>query len=396
MKRREFLKTTALAAGAVAVGPLPAQAAPEKPTIRRYRKLGKTDIKMSDISFGTGKLPSPSMVLRAIDRGVNYFDTAPDYGSAEDYIGGAMNRIQRDKIYIASKFCTPPTYPSHLPLGSRKRDYIAAVEGSLSRMKTDYLDVCFVHAIGEMSKKREAEKKRLFDPELLAAVEALKKDGKIRYLAVSSHGPDNMEDLLLDAVQSGHYDAIMMAFNFMKFPRAPEVFKEAHQQGVGVIAMKTLSGAKDMSLDFKGAPFAPAAFKWVLNHPEVDGLVITIKSVDDLDLFLRASGETPTAADRRVLERYAARYGTLYCRTGCNRCESACAAGVPVATTLRYEMYFRDYGMEKRAMRSYAALTRDATSCLDCEAPHCTHACPYGLPVQALLRAAHDDLSFPV
>ncbi len=188
----------------------------------------------------------------------------------------------------------------------------------------------------------------------------------------------------------------MMAFNFMKFPRAPEVFKEAHQQGVGVIAMKTLSGAKDMSLDFKGAPFAPAAFKWVLNHPEVDGLVITIKSVDDLDLFLRASGETPTAADRRVLERYAARYGTLYCRTGCNRCESACAAGVPVATTLRYEMYFRDYGMEKRAMRSYAALTRDATSCLDCEAPHCTHACPYGLPVQALLRAAHDDLSFPV
>ncbi len=396
MKRREFLKTTALATAAVAAGPLPARANPAKPIIRQYRQVGKTDIKMSDISFGTGKLPSSSMVLRAIDRGMNYFDTAPDYGRSERYIGGAMSRIQRDKIYIASKFCTSPTYPSHLPLGSRKGDYIRAVEGSLTRMKTDYLDVCFVHAIGEMSKERQAEKKRLLDPEMLAAVEALKTDGKIRYLAISSHGPDNMEDLLLDAVRSGHYDAIMMAFNFMKFPRAPEVFKEAHQRGVGVIAMKTLAGAKDMSLDFQGAPFAPAAFKWVLNHPQVDGLVITIKSVKNLDLYLRASGEAPTAADLRVLDRYAARYGKRYCRTGCSQCESACPAGVPVATALRYQMYFQDYGMEKRAMQSYAALNRDARNCLTCETPHCTRSCPYGLPVQTLLRAAHDDLSFLV
>jgi predicted aldo/keto reductase-like oxidoreductase len=396
MKRREFLKTTALATAAVAAGPLSARANPKKPTIRRYRKLGKTDIKMSDISFGTGKLPSASMVLRAIDRGVNYFDTAPDYGSAEKYMGRAISRIQRDKIYIASKFCTPPSYPSHVPLGSRKKEYIQAVEGSLSRLKTDYLDVCFVHAIGEMSKDRDAERKRLLDPEMLAAVEALKKAGKMRYLAISSHGPDNMEDLLLDAVRSDHYDVIMMAFNFMKFPRAPEVFKEADQRGVGVIAMKTLAGAKDMSLEFKGAPFAPAAFKWVLNHPEVDGLVITIKSVGDLDLFLRASGEAPSAADRRVLDRYAARYGKLYCRTGCSSCESACASGVPVATALRYQMYFRDYGMEKQAMQSYAALNRDAERCLSCEEPNCTRSCPYGLPVQTLLRSAHDNLSFVV
>ena len=88
MKRREFLKTSALAAAAAAL-PLKAKASEEttKPTgIREYREIGKTGMKMSDISFGTGKLPGKGLVLRAIDAGINYFDTAPDYGAAEDHI----------------------------------------------------------------------------------------------------------------------------------------------------------------------------------------------------------------------------------------------------------------------------------------------------------------------
>jgi aryl-alcohol dehydrogenase-like predicted oxidoreductase len=214
MNRRDFLKTSLLATAAVAATPLNVQSDVNKLTVQSYQEIGKTGMKMSDISFGTGKLASPSMILRAIDRGINYFDTAPDYGSAERYIGQAMNKIQRDKIFIASKFCKTVPYPGHLPLGSKKRDYIASVVGSLQRMKTDYLDVCFVHAIGEMTKNKNREKKRLLDEEMLSAAEALKKAGKIRFLAVSSHGPNNMEDLMLEAVRSGHFDIIMLAFNF--------------------------------------------------------------------------------------------------------------------------------------------------------------------------------------
>ena len=167
MKRRDFLKTSAIAAAAITVSPLNISAAKEKPTVKRYNEIGKTGLKMSDISFGTGRLPSSSMVLRAIDRGINYFDTAPDYGSAEKYIGGAMKKIQRDKIIIASKFCTPQPYPSHLPPTSSKKEYIKAVEGSLSRMHTDYLDFCFVHAIGEQSRSMESETRRLLNEDLL-------------------------------------------------------------------------------------------------------------------------------------------------------------------------------------------------------------------------------------
>ncbi len=397
MKRRDFLKTSAVTAAAIAAGPLAAQTAEkEKPKVRRYQEIGKTGLKMSDISYGTGGLPSSSMILRAIDRGINYFDTAPDYGSAEEYIGGAMKKIQRDKIIIASKFCVPYSYPGHLSAGSKKPDYIKAVEGSLSRMKTDYLDFCFVHAIGEQSKSKNEEMKRLLNDELFSAVQDLKKTGKIRFLAVSSHGPDNMESLLLEAVQSGQYDMIMPSFNFLKFPRIPNLLKEAKKRGVGIIAMKTLAGAKDMDFDSMGSAFEPAAFKWVLSHPEVNGLIITIKRVSDLNLFLTASGEPLTASDRKVLDQYTRHYGKLYCRTGCNECESDCPEGVSIATTLRYQMYFSDYGMEKHAMKSYAGLQDCAEQCFTCENERCVSACPYGLPVSDLLREAHKTLTFTV
>ena len=107
MKRREFIKSSvALTTAASMSAPVIGETKQEKPRIRAYRPLGNTSIEMSDISFGAGRLPSASMVLRAIDRGINYFDTAPDYGTSERYIGEALKRFkQRDKLYIASKFC---------------------------------------------------------------------------------------------------------------------------------------------------------------------------------------------------------------------------------------------------------------------------------------------------
>jgi len=396
MKRRDFLKTSVLATAAFAT-PLSAETKTEKPLVRAYRVLGKTGLKISDISLGTGGLPSASMVLRAIDRGINYMDTAPDYGSAEEYIGEAMKNIKRDKIIIATKFCTPYSYPNHLQLGSKKKDYIKALEDSLSRMKTDYVDFCFVHAIGESNNKNaEKEKKRLLDEEMLSAVDELKKAGKMRFLGVSSHGPDNMEDLLLTAVRSGHFDLIMPAFNFMKAPRLPAVLKEAHDKGIAIVAMKTLAGAKDMKIEGKGEEFEPAALKWTLSHPEISGLVITIKNISHLDLYLSASGQKFSAADQRTLDRYAGRFGKEYCRTGCNQCEPSCPEGVAIASTLRFQMYFKDYGMEKKALLSYARLERKADKCFTCESESCSGACPYGLPVSALLRDAHGELTFTV
>jgi len=397
MKRRAFIQSS-IALTSLGAWPAVMAANPQnKAQVQQYRQLGNTEIKMSDISYGAGKLPSASMVLRALERGINYFDTAPDYGSSELFLGQAIQRgKQRDKMYIASKFCDPVGYEagvSHLQVGASKAAYKQAVEGSLQRLHTDYLDVVFVHAIGELP-DYPREKNRLLDENMLAAVDELKQEGKMRYLAVSSHGPHNMETLLSDAIHSGHFDIVMAAFNFMKFPNLSQVLKLAQEKGVGVIAMKTLAGAKHATLETQEIPFEQAAFKWVLKHPEIAGLVITIKKVSDLDLFLAASGQPFTSADQQLLKQYAALYGTDYCRTGCGDCVSACPQNVPIANILRYQMYFEQYADQKYAMQQYASLPVNAALCSACSQAPCNAACSYGLPVAQKLLSAHETLRF--
>ena len=90
MNRRDFLKTSAVATAALAGSPLQAAAGAQKPSIRRYREIGKTGLKMSDISMGSVQFTAASLVLRGVDRGINYIDTSPDYGQAEKYIGEAI------------------------------------------------------------------------------------------------------------------------------------------------------------------------------------------------------------------------------------------------------------------------------------------------------------------
>src|SRR5271157_2465822 len=111
MNRRDFLKAAAFATATAAAQPLHAETASDTPSVKSYREIGKTGLKMSDISFGGGGLSAPSMMFRAVDSGINYFDTAPDYGLSEKTIGEAMGKIRRDKIIITSKLCNPKPYP---------------------------------------------------------------------------------------------------------------------------------------------------------------------------------------------------------------------------------------------------------------------------------------------
>lgn len=397
MKRRSFLQSSLAAAGALST---PAAIAKEKespaPRVRRYRPLGRTGFKMSDISFGGGHLSDPNMVGRALQLGINYFDTAPDYGDSEKTLGRVLAKYhKRNDIFIATKFCDPVPYKSgksHLQLPQTSADYVAAVEGSLKRLRTDHVDVIFVHAMGELA-DGERERKRLLDSNMLEAFAALKKAGKARFLAVSSHGPHGMESLLGEAVESGHYDIIMPAFNFINFPKLPSVISRAHAKGMGIVAMKTLAGAREMKPPPPGPVFEHAAFKWVLGHPEVGGLIVTMKSLEQMGHFVGASGLAFEAADQSVLERYALQFGGDYCRTGCGRCEASCPSQVSIASVLRYQMYFESYGAQQRATELYARLPRNVDACLTCQSQACNAACPHGLSVSAKLSVARRQLT---
>ena len=266
---------------------------------------------------------------------------------------------------------------------------IASVEGSLRRLGIDYLDLCHIHACNSLD--------RLMAPNIHEAFDRLKQAGKVRFIGVSSHTPD-LETVMAHAVDSGRFDVIMVAYNFRNWPDLTNIFRRAHERGVGVVAMKTLKGARHTHLaDFTPSEresFAQAAFKWVLSNPHVSGLVVTMSRREQIDEYLYASGQAVTASDVSLLEKYDRLVARDYCRPGCGACLDACPYGVPVDDVLRYDMYARNYGQRREAARLYAELDVDrrADHCATCSAP-CERTCPFELPIRDKLARAHHRLA---
>lgn len=400
MERRRFMCKLGMGAAAVALTGCTGEKTEQKTApgttakpegITRYTAIGGTGLKMSDISMGCGGLDNPYVVERALDLGINYFDTAPDYqnGESEITLGKVFkDPAKRDKAIICTKFCERGAYGLHLDLGSPEEDFIRAVEGSLQRLNTDHIEFMMVHAIGE----RENDRARLTDPPMLAAAAKLKEQGKILHLNVSSHGPHCMEDCLLAAIDSGHFASFMPALNFARHTRLDDVLVRAVEKNVGVVAMKTLSGAREEDLqEFsgEGTDLAQAAFKWVFTKPGVSGLVVTMKTTADVEKYVAASGKEFTEQDQALLDRYAAKMHSRYCRTGCGDCLASCPHEVAIAHILRLDMYFTAYRDQLKALQEYHHLPQRMrpSLCATCAGP-CTQSCSYGLPVKERLLDA--------
>ena len=392
MDRRRFLGTGAgLTAGLVGLGPGAAGA--DAPRVRRYVTLGNTGLRVSDISFGSSRSADPELVRHAVARGVTYFDTAESYrgGGAEEAIGEALHG-ERHRYVVASKHKAWS--------GESRRQMMSALEGSLRRLRTDYVDIYFNHAVNDV--------RRLRNPEWAEFTDRAIRDGKIRFRGMSGHG-GSLVECLDYALDHDLADVILVAYNFAQDPSFYEklraqfhfvalqhelgrVIARANSEGVGVLAMKTLMGARINDMrpwETAGATFAQAAFRWVLSSPHVDGLVISMTSTTGIDEYVAASGSGPAgAADMRLLARYAALQDSRYCRHGCNACEASCPAGVEIPEVLRTRMYAVDYRDSRLARADYAALGAGAGACLACDGTPCLDACPHGIPIPAFTRDA--------
>ena len=365
-------------------------AAPQ--TIKRYVPLGQTGLTISDISFGSSRSADPALIRHALDRGITYFDTAESYrfGAAEEAMGEGLVGV-RDKIVLASK--------TKASASARQGDMMQALEGSLRRLRTDYLDIYFNHAVNSPS--------RMQNEEWWAFTETAKAQGKIRFRGMSGHGSGLVKSL--DYALDNHLvDVILIAFNFGQDPSFYERLKtafhfvdlqenlpprlaRAREMGVGVIAMKTLMGARlnDMRPFERGGTFVQAAFRWVLASGLADALIVSMTDVEKIDEYVAASGDPEmTETDINLLARYASLNSDGQCRQGCDHCADSCPAGVPIAEVLRTRMYDVDYGDRDLALADYGRLSTGAGACLTCTAQPCRTACPYGLPIPNMTRDA--------
>ncbi|MFM8411674.1 MAG: aldo/keto reductase [Alphaproteobacteria bacterium] len=356
-------------------------------TVKSYRRLGRTGAMVSDISLGSGRIDDPRVALLALERGVNYFDTAPDYSrnGSELLLGKAIREHgSRDRMFLASKFCTAE---GHLPVDAPVPEIVRAVEDSLTRLQTDWLDLVHIHACDT--------EERLMAPNFHEAFDRLKEQGKVRFLGFSSHTP-NLETVASRAIESGRFDVMMLAYHHGLFPGIGEVIDRANRHDMGVVAMKTLKGAKAENLpglSDRSVAYSQAAFRWVLENPAVSCLVVSFFKPEQCDEYLFASGTKPGDEDRALLERYDRLASADYCRPHCGACLDRCPEQRPIDTVLRYDMYFADYGREVAAREKYARLgpARDASACLACPAP-CAGSCPFELPIRAKMVRAHERL----
>jgi aryl-alcohol dehydrogenase-like predicted oxidoreductase len=149
--------------------------------------LGKTGLKVCPVGVGCGFTPDPAVIARAVDLGINYFDTANDYsnGNSERLLTTGLKGVPRDKVIVVSK--TP---------AKTRGVFMTDLEDSLKNLATDRIDIWLLHA---KSKPEDVP------DELLEAGSAAKKQGKIRFFGVSTHDLDLMADHF---VKAGNIDAV--------------------------------------------------------------------------------------------------------------------------------------------------------------------------------------------
>lgn len=298
--RREFLKK--IVVGALSFfTPLPKSFSKGQKDADRlkkgqmyYRRLGRTELYISEISLGGSPLPDQSLLLQIIERGVNYIDTSCAYsnGNSERQVGRLFKEIGRDKAYVGTKFKLDGK-------NWNEESIIKSVDKSLGRLQTDYVDVLLIHG---------AEEEQLTDERVLGAFEKLKGQGKYRFKGLSCHS--NHDRTVRKAVDCGHYDMIMLGYNVFDIQETEKPIKVyddylgesgisrllalATAKDVGIIAMKTLKvGGRRQNLEkYKAGTTSiyQAMLKWVLENRNVASAATEILNYQQMEEDLGVVG----------------------------------------------------------------------------------------------------------
>ncbi len=345
------------------------------PTGLSYRTLGRTGLKVTTVGFGCMITSDGSVVARAADLGINYFDTARGYqgGNNERMVGAAL-KGKRNSVYISSK-----------TQARTKEQALEHLNTSLKELGTDYLDIWYLHA------KSSAD--QLTD-ELLDAQQTAKQQGKIRFTGVSTHS--GQPEVIDAAIKSGKIDVVLLSYNFTLGPEIEAAINRAKEANLGLVAMKVMAGgfrrtkpgdSLHATLQREGAMLA--ALKWVLKNPKIDTTIPSMTDMDQLEQNFTAMSSKFSEADQKTLSAYLNQFGPLYCRM-CNQCEGTCAKGLPVADLIRVVMYADGYGQFTLGRESFRELPENAVTarCGDC--PVCTVKCPYGVRVAERVSRAQE------
>ncbi len=365
--RRSFL---AAAAALPAATVLPAMAAPAASNPVSYRVLGKSGLKVTTVGFGSMITSDPSVIARALEMGINYFDTARGYqnGNNERMVGGAL-KSRRKEIILSSK--------------SEAKTAAAAtaeLETSLKELGTDYLDIWYIH-----SKDKPAD----VPDELVEAWVKAKQQGKIRHIGLSTHSPNEMVDRILAI---GKIEVVLATYNFTMGDTRDATFERIHKAGLGLVAMKVMAGGlktKNPKPQMQRPMAGLAALKWAIRKPYFATAIPSMTDMEQLEMNFQAMTGTFAPAEERILAARLDEIRPDYCRM-CYGCSGQCTKGLPVTDMLRYVTYADGYGEFALGREHFLKLPAEIQSvkCGDCSS--CSVQCRNGVDVARRLSRAQE------
>lgn len=393
LNRRSFLRAAGLAgAGALLARRAPADAppAPTSAADMPLRVFGRSGTRVSILSMGgMFDITTSQLLLRqALQLGITYWDTAAMYtgGKSEIGIGQFFEREPglRKNVFLVTKASGAGANPDKMtPLLAQ----------SLERMKTDYVDLYFLHGISSAD---------VLTPEVKAWAEAQKKAGRIRLFGFSTH--TNMADCLAGGAKLGWIDGVMTTYNYrlLHEDSMRRAIDACVQAGIGVTAMKTMGGGQvkteseaELALGGRflerGFTMEQAKLKAVWADERIAALCSQMPNATLLRTNAAAALDrvSLTARDLDDLRRLADADRGSYCAGCAALCEAAVPGGAPVGDALRALMYDRSYERPDQAREVFAAMNPDLRARLpELDYRAAEAACPRRLPIAQWVREA--------
>jgi predicted aldo/keto reductase-like oxidoreductase len=382
----------------------------------QYVNFGNIGIKVSRLGMGCMRLPSYekdgktiydeekgiTLIRRAMELGVNYFDSAPYYcdKQSEVILGKAMKGSKRESVYISTK------NPIENDSGD---DYEKRLENSLKNLDMPYID--FYHFWGISLKTFLTSIKAKDGP--LERARKLKEQGVIKHISFSFHDGeagdkegDNLIALLKDG--AGVLESVLCQYNLMDQNKKDGIAL-AHEMGLGTVVMGPVGGGRlgapsktilDM-LPGKVKSSAELALRFVFSNSNINVALSGMSTMEQLEENAKIADNT-NPLSKEELEHIAEmlkeneRLAGLYC-TGCGYC-MPCPNNVNIPEIFKIMNYHRVYQITDYARGVYAQIGKlpwmqyaNASNCSECGA--CEEKCPQKLPIKEQLKETHKILA---
>ena len=373
-----------------------------------YRKFGRLDWRASVLGFGCMRLPTLDgapqsekvdreatvrMIRAAVDRGVNYIDTAYPYhnGASEAVVGEALKDGYRERVRLATK--------SPVWLLKRAEDFDAYLGQQMKRLGTPRIDFYLLHALSE------PRWRSVLDLGILARAEAAVRDGRVGALGFSFHDRLDVFKTIVDGY--GGWTFCQVQYNYMDTENqaGTEGVTYAAAKGLAIVAMEPLFGGRLArppravreifeASEPKRTP-AEWALRWVWDQPEVAVVLSGMGRMSEVEANLRAAEEASSGsmapAEHALIARVRRAYlGTtpIPC-TQCGYCQP-CPNGVNI--TRNFGLYndgriHEDPGTSRLLYARFLTEDERASACVQCGA--CEEKCPQNIPIREWMPKVH-------